>query len=191
MKPLRFLAESTNGAMPFAPASVPNRRPSMKWSKLVVVMLAAVPAFATSSAYSVAASSQRTLAVTLRPVRGDSTEVRAVEVTWRLEGVLWKSKEPFSLRSPITYAGRTGIAERVDGLIMKDSVGIVSLTVENDSADPGGFPFYRHWRANRAVVPPIVVTYRMRSFSGVVTRGPQFDFYSHAGGISAGAAFVF
>jgi len=69
---------------------------------------------------------------------------------------------------------------------VRDASGAVSLKVEDDPVNPGGFPYYRHWRAERAVAPPVVVTYRMRSFTGVATPGPQFDFYSHGGGVSGG-----
>lgn len=131
-----------------------------------------------------------TLDVAVRPVRGGQAEVAAVEFRMELRGALHQNK-PFSLQSPITYAGRTGIADRVDGLVVKDAAGIVPLRIENDPVNPSGFPFYRHWRAQRAVVAPVTVNYRMLSFTGEVKPGPQFDFYSHNGGISSGGMALF
>lgn len=95
------------------------------------------------------------------------------------------------MRSPITYAGRGGIADRVDSLVVRDATGVVALTVVDDPVNRGGFPYYRHWRADRAVIPPVVITYRMKSFTGTPTPGPQFDFYSHGGGISSGGMALF
>jgi M61 glycyl aminopeptidase len=129
--------------------------------------------------------------VQIRPVRGGGPEVTAIEFRMELRGALNPKAQPLSLQAPITYAGRVGIADRVDSLVARDASGAVSLRVEDDPANPGGFPYYRHWRAERAVAPPVVVTYRMRSFTGVATPGPQFDFYSHGGGISGGGMALF
>lgn len=129
--------------------------------------------------------------VAIRPVRGGGPEVTAIEFRMELRGALDPKAQPLSLRVPVTYAGRGGIADRVDSLVVRDASGAVSLKVEDDPANPGGFPYYRHWRAERAVIPPVVVTYRMRSFTGVATPGPQFDFYSHGGGISGGGMALF
>lgn len=74
---------------------------------------------------------------------------------------------------------------------MRDAQGVVPMKVEDDPADRGGFPFYRHWRAERPVTGPVNVTYRMMSFTGTATVGPQFDFYSHAGGVSTGGMAFF
>lgn len=122
----------------------------------------------------------------LHPVREGGSEVTAVEAHWQLDAISLPKGKPFSVRAPITYAGRTGIADRVDNLVVQDASGPVPLKVENDPVNAGGFPYYRHWRTERAMVPPIIVTYRMRSFTGTATTGPQFDFYSHAGGLSSG-----
>lgn len=129
--------------------------------------------------------------VAIRPVRSGGPEVTAVEFRMELRGALSQKVQPFSLQAPVTYAGRTGIADRVDNLIVRDISGAVPLKVEDDPVNPGGFPYYRHWRAERAVVSPVVVTYRMRSFTGMATPGPQFDFYSHGGGISSGGMALF
>lgn len=162
----------------------------MKFLMMCFAALTATSAMSKPVADSVT-TSPLTLDMTVRPVRGGSAEVTAVEVKWRVDGVLQQTAKPFSVQTPITYAGRTGIADRVEGLVLQDSSGEVSLKVEDDPTDPAGFPFYRHWRAGRRVVPPVVLTYRMRSFTGTATRGPQFDFYSHSGGISSGGMALF
>ena len=131
-----------------------------------------------------------TLTISVRPVRGGNPEVTAVEFREEIRGPL-STTRPFSLASPIVYAGRTGIADRVDAVVVRDASGDVPVTVENDPVNRGGFPYYRHWRATRPVMTPVVVTYRMKSFTGAATVGPQFDFYSHGGGISAGGMALF
>ena len=127
----------------------------------------------------------------IRPVRNGGAEVTSVRVRWRLDNLSLKIGEPFRIAAPITYAGRTGIADRVDSLTIRDVSGVVPYSVENDSVNPAGFPYYRHWRADRPVDPPVVVTYQMRSFAGVPRPGPQFDFFSHGGGISTGGMALF
>jgi len=57
--------------------------------------------------------------------------------------------DAFSVRAPVTYAGVRGIADRVERLTVQDSIGVVTLTPSDDPPDPGGFPSYRHWRADR------------------------------------------
>ena len=96
----------------------------------------------------------------------------------------------FSLSSPIVYAGRTGMADAVADLAVQDEAGTVGLTVDDDPADPGGFPFFRHWRADRPVSTPVTVSYRVAPQENRL-RGPQFDFYAHDGGFSTGGMALF
>lgn len=126
--------------------------------------------------------------VTLAPQRESGAEVTRVAVRMEIRGA---SMPALSLSLPITYAGRTGMADRADNLVLEDPAGAVPLKVENDPADPGGFPFFRHWRAQRAVTAPAVVTYRVRPVPGDAIPGPQFDFYAHGGGISSGGMALF
>src|ERR1700733_13901195 len=86
------------------------------------------------------------LAISIRPVRSGGPEVTAVELTTEIRGTL-PAARTFSVQSPIVYAGRTGIADRVDGLVVRDASGAVPLTVQDDPVNRGGFPYYRHWRA--------------------------------------------
>src|SRR5262245_33211727 len=65
----------------------------------------------------------------IHPVRGGGAEVTAVRVRWRLDRSSLKAGETFSLDAPITYAGRTGIADRVDSLTIRDAAGLVPFSV--------------------------------------------------------------
>lgn len=130
------------------------------------------------------------ITIIVRPVRETGGEVERIDVRAEIRGPL-SSNGSFSLTAPITYASVQGIANRVDSLQARDSAGPVPLTVVDDVENRGGYPYYRHWRATRNVVAPVIVTYRMRPFSGVPRGGPQFDLYAHGGGISTGGMALF
>ena len=124
------------------------------------------------------------MAITLRPVRNGGPQVVAVGVREEIRGSIAQARQPFSLRVPIVYTSRGGIADRVDSLVVRDASGPVPLRVENDPTNASGYTYYRHFRAERPVQTPIVVTYRMRPVPRA-TGGPQFEFYAHDGGISS------
>ena len=127
--------------------------------------------------------------VVLKPVRERGTDVTAVEVRYELIGDIG-SAETLSVRSPIVYAGRTDMADSVAELVVRDEAGVVDLSAEDDPEDPGGFPYFRHWRADRPVTTPVTVSYRV-SPAKSRSRGPQFDFYAHDGGFSGGGMALF
>jgi hypothetical protein len=129
------------------------------------------------------------LAITAKPLRGASSEVTAVAVRLELRG-RFDASRPFSLRVPITYTGRTGIADRVDSLVVRDRSGPVPLVIEDDPVDPAGVWYFRHWRAQRAVRAPVSVAYRMRP-NPVIVGGPQFEHWATGGGISSGGMQLF
>jgi hypothetical protein len=138
----------------------------------------------------VAAESEkwRTLALTWRPIRDGSSEVAAVVVAETLSSAA--DQRALSLRAPITYAGVRGIADRVQQLTVRDSIGDVSLEASDEPADPGGFPNYRHWRASRTVHGAIAVSYRAL-VQPPPGRGPPFGIRAYAGGVSgAGSGFL-
>ena len=126
----------------------------------------------------------------LRPVRMGGTEVAAIAVRSVIrDGDIAGGQ--LSLSAPIVYAGVVGIADRVEDLVVTDRAGVVPLRVENDAPVPGGFPYYRHWRAERDVVWPVIVTYRslVEPVSG--RRGPPFGIRPTLGGVSgAGSGFL-
>ena len=101
--------------------------------------------------------------VVLKPVRERGTDVTAVEVRYELIGDIG-SAETLSVRSPIVYAGRTDMADSVAELVVRDEAGVVDLSAEDDPEDPGGFPYFRHWRADRPVTTPVTVSYRVIGF---------------------------
>lgn len=152
------------------------------------VSLACVFASSVAAAQDVARAPE--LSLTVRPVRAGAAEVSAIAVRVEMQG-LSNGESAFSVRAPITYAGVRHIADRIDSLELRDASGVVAVTTHDDPVNPGGFPFYRHWRAAHAVVPPVVLTYRMRPFDATPVAGPQFDFYAHAGGLSAGGMALF
>ena len=127
--------------------------------------------------------------VVWRPVRDGTAEVTAIQVTQTLHGV--RDSTAFVLRAPITYAGVRGIAERVERLAVRDDAGPVPLSSPvDDPPDPGGFPYYRHWRAERPVRGAVVVTYRSL-VQPPPGGGPPFGIRAAAGGVSgAGSGFL-
>src|SRR4051794_1625776 len=129
-----------------------------------------------------------TFEVVWRPVRDGTPEVTAIEVKETLRDAV--SPAAFAVRAPVTYAGVRGIADRIERLTVQDSAGAVTLTPTDDPPDPGGFPNYRHWRANRAVRGPVVITYRSL-VQPPPGGGPPFGIRSASGGVSgAGSGFL-
>jgi hypothetical protein len=131
------------------------------------------------------------VAVSLRPARGQNPEVTGIDVQIELRNAPAASSNPFSVSAAITYASVTGIADRIADLAVRDAAGAVPLTIKNDPVNPGGFPFFRHWSADRTVTYPVTVTYRALPQSDPPVAGPQFSFRAHAGGMStAGSGFL-
>lgn len=133
---------------------------------------------------------QSTMKVIIRPERKSGSEVNSVAVREEIRNDAPGAEKRFSIRAPITYASVGGIADAIESLEVRDAKGLVPLRREDDPADPGGFPFYRHWRAEREVVFPVLLSYAARPrFAGL--SGPQFALQSHEGGISsAGSGFL-
>ena len=131
---------------------------------------------------------QRTLNVVLRPVRGGGDNVTDLSVRWELRGRA-PNAQRFAIRAPIVYASVAGIADSLQDLAVRDAKGVVPLRHEDDPVNPGGFPYFRHWRAERDVVPPVIATYRARTRATAVS-GPQFSLQAYGRGVStAGSGF--
>jgi hypothetical protein len=122
----------------------------------------------------------------LRPVRDGQADVTAIAVRSVINAAPLAAGERLSLTAPIVYAGAAGIADRVHDLIVADRAGIVPLSVSNDAAVPGGFPYFRHWRATRDVQFPVVVTYRALVDPISTRRGPPFAIRATGGGVTGG-----
>ena len=125
-----------------------------------------------------------------RPVREGTAGVTAIEVRTLLKDFPLAAGHGLSLNVPITYAGVSGIADRVQRLEVSDTGGAVALRIEDEPPHPGGFPHFRHFRAERDVVFPVSVAYRSLAPTQVV-RGPPFGLLAAEGGVSgAGAGFL-
>ncbi len=155
----------------------------------VALALTGVPAPTSAQPQAAQAVRAGTFDVLLRPIRS-GTEVDAIAVRSVIrEGQVTGGR--LSLSAPIVYAGVTGISDRVQDLVVTDRNGIVPLAVENDTPVPGGFPFYRHWRAERDVVLPLIITYRSLVEPISNRRGPPFGIRPTMGGVSgAGSGFL-
>lgn len=137
------------------------------------------------------ASPDGSFVVKLRSVRSENGEVSAIEVRSVIDGVLEPDSGPFSIAAPVVYANVYGVADRVEDLAVSDSGGAVPLTVEEDEPVPGGFPYFRHWRAERAVEFPVTISYRSLVQPTGGPPGPAFGIRPSAGGVSgAGAGFL-
>ena len=138
-----------------------------------------------------AISFARSFDVRLRPIRDNGGEITAIDVQSTLSGFLTPDSGPFSLAAPVVYAGVAGIADRVEGLTVADAEGAVPLVQEDDPAAPGGFPYFRHWRAQREVSFPVTISYRSLVQPAGARNGPPFGIRPSAGGVSgAGSGFL-
>ena len=64
---------------------------------------------------------------------------------------LAEAGRPLTIAAPIIYPGAWKVAERIKDLKVTDADGEVPLAATDDPPQPGGFPYYRHWKAQRAV----------------------------------------
>lgn len=100
------------------------------------------------------AAKPETAAIVLRPVT-DGAAVTAIDIdmTLNVTGEL-------KLDAPVVYPGAPGTADRMTNIVVTDRRGTVPLTMTEDKAVPGGFPYMRHWTSDRAVAGPVKVRYR-------------------------------
>lgn len=115
-----------------------------------------------------AAAPPEEAAITFRPV-SENGAVAAIDVTMTLEidGAL-------KLDAPIVYPGAPGTADRMRNITVTDKEGAVPLTISEDPPVPGGFPYFRHWQANRPVSGPVRVTWRALVMAPGGAGGPAF-----------------
>lgn len=129
--------------------------------------------------------------VSLKPVLGGDNEVSAIDVHSVIRGGLEDPSQPFSIAAPVVYANVFGVADRIENLTLTDAVGGIPFTVEEDPPVPGGFPYFRHWRATRDVTFPVTISYRSLVQPASGPPGPAFGIRPSAGGVSgAGAGFL-
>lgn len=130
-------------------------------------------------------------AATLRPVTQGSAEVSAIDVMLRITAPASRLAEPLHLMAPIVYPGVPGAADRLTDLVFEDQSGPLPMTVTNDPAVPGGFPYFRRWKAERPVQYPVIVRYRAMVQPDHTPGGPPFGMRPVGGGVSgAGVSFL-
>lgn len=128
--------------------------------------------------------------VTLRPVVNGG-DVTAIEVHSVIHGSQVPDSGPFSVTAPVVYAAVAGIADRVRDLKVRDGEGEIPLTHGDDPPAAGGFPYYRHWRADRNVSFPVTISYRSEVEPSDARPAPPFGIRPSAGGVSgAGSGFL-
>lgn len=127
--------------------------------------------------------------ITMKPICGADGEPEAVEIRQRLDGA--REGGVLSFAAPNLYAGVSGIADTFENLEIRDAVGLVSLARTDDPADRGGFILNRHWRAERAVLYPLEISYRALVYPTTTRNGPPWHLRPSAGGVSAaGVGFL-
>lgn len=129
--------------------------------------------------------------MTLQPTVDSGGEVDAINVDAVLIGGLGPDAERLKLIAPVVYVNVQNIADRITDLDVKDARGQVEFTTHDDAAVPGGYPYFRHWTADRAVELPVRIRYRALVQPEGGPAGPAFGIRASAGGISgAGAGFL-
>jgi predicted metalloprotease with PDZ domain len=156
---------------------------------LAVALLAACGA--PGSAHDRASDQAPRYEALLQPQVGEDGDVTAIRVESIVYGGLQEGVDRFTLTAPIVYAGAYGIADRVQDLEVSDRRGRVPLAHEDDPVNPGGFPFFRRWQAQRDVVFPVRASWRTLVEQPTDRRGPPFNIRPSAGGVSgAGSGFL-
>lgn len=131
------------------------------------------------------------LSVVLRPVRAQQQTVTAIDVTMTISQSGSASEQGFGLVAPIVYPGTPGVADRMKNIHVRDAKGELSFTTRDDPAVPGGFPYFRHWTADRAVHYPVTISYRALVQPDGGPNGPPFGIRAISGGVTgAGSSFL-
>ncbi|MFT4077553.1 MAG: hypothetical protein QM647_18650 [Asticcacaulis sp.] len=130
------------------------------------------------------------LSMTWKPL-AENGEVAAIAVSETIDGAKLEAGERLSFSAPVVYAAVTGVADRITDLKVSDVDGGVDLIIDEDKAAPGGMPYYRHWRARRAVKWPVTVTYKALVQPVGSPNGPAFGIRPSGGGVSgSGGGFL-
>ncbi|MEH3158350.1 MAG: hypothetical protein PGN08_05065 [Sphingomonas taxi] len=128
----------------------------------------------------------QTATLTLRPAVAEGA-VTAVDVT--LEWT--QGPAALALSAPIVYPGSPGVAARMTGITVTDAAGAVPLATRDDAPVPGGFPYFRHWTAGRAVTYPLRLSYRVGLQPAGSGNGPPFGLRAVGGGmVGAGSTML-
>lgn len=131
------------------------------------------------------------LTVTLSPGAPDSRgDIPYLDVKIVADAVDATAGQPF-LRLPLVSSNVQGIADALTGFRATDAKGPLKLTTHDDPADaPAG---YRHWAADRTVLGPLVIEYRVPITNALNARGaaPPLELRTEEGGFSgSGGIFL-
>ncbi len=127
----------------------------------------------------------------LTPRLGSDGEVSGIAVVLTLDGGLTDGETRLKLTAPVVYVGAYGVADRMGELAVRDADGPVALSHHDDSEAAGGFPYLRHWEAQREVQFPVQVRYTAATEPHTDRRGPPFNIKPSKGGVSgSGATFL-
>ncbi len=125
--------------------------------------------------------------IALRPERDKAGNVESVLVTFQITDTV--SVAPIlEFRAPIELNNIPGIADRIRGFRVDDSIGAVLMTRTDDSVEASGSGYIRRWRTARSVTFPVTVNYRAIVPPGRLRGGPPIDLRTFAGGVSGGGA---
>jgi hypothetical protein len=155
----------------------------------VVVVLTALVAPVAASGQNVTPDTMAMpcIEIDLRPERNKAGNVESVLVTFQLTDTV--SVAPMlEFRAPIELNNIPGIADRIRGFRVDDSIGPVLITRTDDSVETSGFGHSRRWRTARSVTFPVTVQYTAIVPPGRLREGPPFDLRTFAGGVSGGGA---
>ena len=131
------------------------------------------------------------LDITFRPIKPATGEVTHVEVAIVLPSKGRPSDLPFTLSAPTKYTNISGIADRIDNLIVSDAKGPIDLKRLEDESLYGGMVVMRKWGAVRKTSGDIRVSYRARVPEPEPRPGPPYDLRALSGGVSgAGCGFM-
>jgi hypothetical protein len=125
--------------------------------------------------------------IALRPERNKAGDVESVLVTFQLTDTV-SVAAMLEFRAPVELDNLPGIADRIRGFRVDDSIGAVLMTREDDSLETSGFGYNRRWRTARSVSFPVTVNYRAVVPPGRLRAGPPFDLRTFGGGVSGGGA---
>lgn len=128
--------------------------------------------------------------ILLSVIKNNDGGISHIGVVLEVSQLKSQSEKLFTLKAPVVFSGIEGIADRIKDMKMKDEEGIVELKKIEDSADAGGFIFWRKWQAKRPASGMVRVKYICSLPEPVPRLGPPFDLRINGGGVS-GAGYGF
>lgn len=171
---------------------MPDRNRLIRWSAGVCawVVVAALALGPPAAAYAQDPAADTVVLpgidIALRPERNKAGNVTDILVTFQLTDTV-PVAPVLEFRAPIVL-NNIGIADRISGFRVDDSIGAVLLTRTDDSSDASGSGYTRRWRTARSVSYPVTVSYSAIVPAGRRRGSPPFELRTFAGGVSGGGA---